>query len=227
MATEKDEVQNMLIDACKMFIREYHVDGFRFDATHSSWMDHNFLRRLAHEIKDTGFKPDCLLIAENLPNEPDLNLEGYNGYAQWCDPFHDKIKALLREGVFEDWTDDSPERLGSFFYFCRDFLPPIPTMSSTTARAMTNTASLTKWPPPGLSFPVRRPRKGNPGWDSLPPSWPWGNRDLHGTGVRGRASPEPDRSELERIGEEKPVLRMGPAPNLPAPPLSRVAYLRL
>lgn len=121
VATEKDEVKNMLIDACKMFIREYHVDGFRFDATHSSWMDHRFLHRLAREIKDSGFKPDCLLIAENLPNEPDLNLEGYNGYAQWCDPFHDKIKALLREGVFEDWTDDSPERLGSFFYFCRDF----------------------------------------------------------------------------------------------------------
>lgn len=121
VATEKEEVQNMLIDACKMFIREYHIDGFRFDATHSSWMDHTFLHRLAREIKDSGFKPDCLLIAENLPNEPDLNLEGYNGFAQWCDPFHDKIKALLREGVFEDWTDDSPAGLGSIFYFSRDY----------------------------------------------------------------------------------------------------------
>ena len=35
IATEKTDVQNMLIDACKLFIREYHVDGFRFDATHS------------------------------------------------------------------------------------------------------------------------------------------------------------------------------------------------
>ena len=35
VATGKDEVDNMLIDSCKMFIREYHVDGFRFDATHS------------------------------------------------------------------------------------------------------------------------------------------------------------------------------------------------
>ena len=121
VATEKPEVQNMLIDACKMFIKEYHVDGFRFDATHSSWMDHGFLHRLAAEIKDSGFKPDCIIIAENLPNEPDLNLKGYNGYAQWCDAFHDKIKALLREGVFDDWTDDSPANLGSIFYFCKDF----------------------------------------------------------------------------------------------------------
>ena len=121
VATEKEEVQNMLIDACKMFILEYHIDGFRFDATHSYWMDHAFLQRLAYEIKDRGFKPDCILIAENLPNEPDLNLKGYNGYAQWCDAFHDKIKALLREGVFRDWTDNSPTYLGSIFYFSKDF----------------------------------------------------------------------------------------------------------
>ncbi|MGE5598136.1 MAG: alpha-amylase family glycosyl hydrolase, partial [Bacteroidota bacterium] len=121
VATEKPEVQNMLIDACKLFLHEYHVDGFRFDATHSSWMDHGFLRRLASEIKDRGFKPDCLLIAENLPNEADLNLEGYNGFAQWCDPFHDKLKALLREGIYQDWVRDDPEHLGRIFYFCRDF----------------------------------------------------------------------------------------------------------
>lgn len=121
VATEKEIVQNMLIDACKMFIREYHIDGFRFDATHSSWLDHSLLHNLAHEIKDKGFKSDCILIAENLPNEPDLNLEGYNGYAQWCDPFHDKLKALLREGVYEEWTDDSPDNIGSVFYFCRDY----------------------------------------------------------------------------------------------------------
>lgn len=121
VATEKEEVQNMLIDACKMFIKEYRIDGFRFDATHSMWMDHTFLRRLAYEIKDKGFKPDCILIAENLPNEPDLNLQGYNGYAQWCDAFHDKIKALLREGIFRDWTDNSPTHLGSIFYFSKDF----------------------------------------------------------------------------------------------------------
>lgn len=121
VATEKPEVQNMLIDACKMFIKEYHIDGFRFDATHSYWMDHGFLRRLAYEIKDTGFKPDCILIAENLPNEQDLNLKGYNGYAQWGDAFHDKIKALLREGVFDDSADNSPTNLGRIFYFSKEF----------------------------------------------------------------------------------------------------------
>ena len=35
-------------------------------------------------------------IAENLPNQPDLNRSGYDGFMQWSDPFHDKMKALLR-----------------------------------------------------------------------------------------------------------------------------------
>lgn len=121
IATEREEIQNFLIDVSKLLIKEYHFDGFRFDATHSSWMSHDFLRRLAYEIKDKGFKRDCILIAENLPNEFDLNLDGYNGFAQWCDPFHDKIKALLREGVYQDWVTNNPKHLADVFYFSKAF----------------------------------------------------------------------------------------------------------
>jgi pullulanase/glycogen debranching enzyme len=41
--------------------------------------------------------PAVLLVAENLPNEGDLNLAGFDGYAQWCDAFHDGVKDLLTE----------------------------------------------------------------------------------------------------------------------------------
>lgn len=119
VATGKDEVDNMLVDSCKLFIKEYHIDGFRFDATHSYFLNHKLLHRIVHEIKDTGFKPDAIMIAENLPNEPDLNLQGYNGFAQWSNLFHDKIKALLREGTFEG-VKDTIDHLGSAFYFCKD-----------------------------------------------------------------------------------------------------------
>lgn len=121
VATEREEVQNYLIDVCKLLLQEYHIDGFRFDATHSSWMSHLFLQRLAHEIRDKGFKTDCLLIAENLPNEEDLNFAGYNGFTQWCDPFHDKVKALLREGVYQDWVTNDTNYLGDVFYFSKNF----------------------------------------------------------------------------------------------------------
>ena len=119
VATGKDEVDNMLIDSCKLFIREYHVDGFRFDATHSYFLNHQLLHRLAYEIKERGFKSDVILIAENLPNEQDLNIQGYNGFAQWSNLFHDKIKALLREGPYEN-VPNNTEGIGSIFYFCKD-----------------------------------------------------------------------------------------------------------
>jgi 1,4-alpha-glucan branching enzyme len=114
IATEKLDVQNMLIDVCKLFLAEYHVDGFRFDATHhDDVMDFGFLVRLARELK--AFKPGVLLIAENLPNQADLNP---HGYAQWCNQFHDKIKALLREGQFEGQTNTT-DNLGDAFYFSK------------------------------------------------------------------------------------------------------------
>lgn len=117
ISTERTETQNMLIDTCKMFLVEYHIDGFRFDATHHYYMDHGFLLRLANDIQQV--KPDVTLIAENLPNETDLNRDGYNGYAQWGDLFHDAMKAFLREGQFQGASND-PALLGKIFYFSKE-----------------------------------------------------------------------------------------------------------
>ncbi|MAU12797.1 MAG: 1,4-alpha-glucan branching protein [Anaerolineaceae bacterium] len=116
IATERTETQNMLIDTCKLLVTEYHVDGFRFDATHTYYMDHGFLHRLASELQ--ALKPEVILIAENLPNQTDLNRQGYDGFGQWCDFFHDAIKSFLRGGKFEG-TDDIPENLGDIFYFSK------------------------------------------------------------------------------------------------------------
>lgn len=116
MSTERTETQNMLIDACKLMIVEYHIDGFRFDATNSMYIDHSFMQRLADELQ--GLKPNVILIAENLPNETDLNRQGFDGYGQWCDFFHDTIKAFLREGEFEG-SDDNPQDLADIFYFSK------------------------------------------------------------------------------------------------------------
>ncbi len=117
LATEKLDVQYMLIDACKLLIAEYHVDGFRFDATHTNYMDRGFLQRLADELKQ--FKPNVILIAENLPNQSDLNRQGFDGFAQWCDPFHDKMKALLREGQFQGEFYNT-DKLGDIFFFSKN-----------------------------------------------------------------------------------------------------------
>ena len=108
----------MLIDACKLLIREYHVDGFRLDATHhNDFMEFDCLERLATELK--AVKPEVILIAENLPNQRDMNRQGFDGWAQWSDPFHDVMKALLQEQTV-DGTPNSPDRLGEIFFFCKD-----------------------------------------------------------------------------------------------------------
>ena len=116
VSTERTETRNFLIDVCKHMIVEHHVDGFRFDFTHSSIMHHDFLNRLADELQ--AMKPGVILIAENMPNESDLNRQGFNGYAQWSNDFHDGVKALLREGEFEGKQDD-PQSMGNIFYFSK------------------------------------------------------------------------------------------------------------
>lgn len=115
-ASGRVEIQNVMIDACKMWLVEYHADGFRFDATHSDWMNHDFLRRLAGELR--AVKEDVVLVAENLPNEGDLNLDGFNGFSQWNGEFHHQVLALLREGPYQGVVPD-PQALPNLFYFCK------------------------------------------------------------------------------------------------------------
>ena len=97
MAIWRPIVQEHLIEVCHRALDEYAVGGFRFDAAHSCDMDHGFLRRLAADVKAS--KPATLLVVENLPNEPDLNLAGFDGYAQWYDSFHDGLIDLVTQRV--------------------------------------------------------------------------------------------------------------------------------
>lgn len=159
--TGKLDVQNLLIDACRLALVEYHIDGFRFDATHTYYMDHGFVARLADELKATT--PNVLLVAENLPNEADLNRQGFDGYAQWCDPFHDKIKALLREGQFEGQSS-APDNLGDIFYFCKNVFAAhtnnvVNYCESHDEHSVAHEVGYT----PGLDHPAARERKSRLG----------------------------------------------------------------
>ena len=193
VATEKEEVQNYLIDVCKLLLKEYRVDGFRFDATHSDWMDHRFLQRLQYEIRDRGFKPNCILITENLPNQGDLNRDGWNGFAQWCDPFHDKLKALLREGVYQDWVNDSPQYLGDVFYYCRNFYAlhtnnVINYCESHDENSMSYEVGTDG---PALQTAAAKGTQGQTGSDGNPSGFGTTD-DLYGAGIRDRPASEPD-----------------------------------
>lgn len=81
--------------ACALFLQqEYHLDGFRFDAT-ALINNFDFLREVRDLVKaNSGGKP-LIVIAEHLP--PDPAVAGPNGPmdAAWHFGFHDQIKANI------------------------------------------------------------------------------------------------------------------------------------
>ncbi len=111
---------NHFSDVTKTFIRdvqdfwlwEYHIDGFRYDATAYIESDtHNGIGFFTWAARQT--KPHVYLISEHLPQDP-WWVHNTEMDAQWHDSFHDVMKAQLREGSFEgghEWGDlDAVER---------------------------------------------------------------------------------------------------------------------
>lgn len=89
--------------------REYHVDGFRLDHTHTivhsdkqgghvtkagSGGGWQFLHKLRGALYDLD--PVCVLVAEHLPNEWNLTRYGGPMDSQWCDDFHDRLVDACR-----------------------------------------------------------------------------------------------------------------------------------
>ncbi|MCL6589580.1 MAG: alpha amylase C-terminal domain-containing protein [Firmicutes bacterium] len=85
--------------------QEYHVDGFRFDHTKTIIEGHNqdffsirrpgsgggweFLHYLRSVVK--SLDPDCLFMAEQLPNDWAVTNYGGPMDTQWSDSFHDRL----------------------------------------------------------------------------------------------------------------------------------------
>jgi len=96
-------------DAIELFMKHYHVDGFRFDATGNGWIDYTFLFELKNHA--VSIDPNVLFIYENLPNNPELKTWG----AQWSDGFHDNGVALLC-----GWNNVTASLFAKHIYFSRD-----------------------------------------------------------------------------------------------------------
>ena len=109
-----DQVRRYFIDNALMWLRDYHFDGLRLDATHEL-IDRSamhFLEQLAREVEDLSASVGrCLiLIAESDLNNPgvvtSLEANGYGMDAQWSDDFHHALFSLLEKqtvGYFEDF----------------------------------------------------------------------------------------------------------------------------
>ena len=109
-----DEVRRYFIDDALMWLRDYHFDGLRLDATHEM-IDRSamhFLEQLAREVEDLSAANgrQLFLIAENDLNDPrivtSIEANGYGMDAQWSDDFHHALFSLLANekiGYFEDF----------------------------------------------------------------------------------------------------------------------------
>jgi maltooligosyltrehalose trehalohydrolase len=104
-------VRQFCIDNALHWIREYHVDGLRLDATHAyhDGGERPFAQALVEAIRAHSPKP-VLVIAEDERNEASLirppSEHGCGLDAVWADDFHHHIRRLL--------TGDADGYFGSY-----------------------------------------------------------------------------------------------------------------
>ena len=111
------EVRSFFIANALHWIREYHVDGLRLDATHALQDDspRHFLQELSETVRACAGRP-IVIVAEDHRNLATMlrpAAEGGWGLdAVWADDFHHQVRVHVagdREGYFEDFTGSAED----------------------------------------------------------------------------------------------------------------------
>ncbi len=109
-----DEVRRFYIDNALMWLRDFHCDGLRLDATHE-FIDRSavhFMEQLSAEVARLGtmLNKRFVLIAESDLNDPkfvrSIEARGYGMDAQWSDDFHHALFTLLWNEPGRGYYDD-------------------------------------------------------------------------------------------------------------------------
>jgi maltooligosyltrehalose trehalohydrolase len=126
-----DEVRRFFCDNALMWLKDYHVDGLRLDATHE-YIDRSavhFMEQLSAEVEQLGatIGRRFVLIAESDLNDPKFvrprEAHGYGMDAQWSDDFHHSLFTLLwcdpGRGYYDDFgtMDDLAKSLKRVFVY--------------------------------------------------------------------------------------------------------------
>jgi maltooligosyltrehalose trehalohydrolase len=105
-------VRDFVIDNAIQWVRDYHFDGLRLDATDTIQDDSNphILRELQERVR-MAVNRDIVLIAEEARNDVRTITPpaqgGYGFDAVWADDFHHEMRVLLsnaRENYYADFT---------------------------------------------------------------------------------------------------------------------------
>jgi maltooligosyltrehalose trehalohydrolase len=112
VAVDQAPVAAFFRENALQWLRDYRIDGLRFDAVHAIG-NPAFLDRLAQEIRAELPDREIHLVLENEHNEADRLAEGLYD-AQWNDDFHNVLHVLLTgetDAYYTDFADRPAERL--------------------------------------------------------------------------------------------------------------------
>jgi maltooligosyltrehalose trehalohydrolase len=111
-------VREFFIQNALYWAHEFHVDGFRLDATHAILDDSSphFLQELAQHVRDSlPAKRQFVLFAEDERNDVKLLQappQGYGLDGVWADDFHHQLRAAFagdHEGYYADFTGSTTD----------------------------------------------------------------------------------------------------------------------
>jgi maltooligosyltrehalose trehalohydrolase len=115
------DVRGFFIANALHWIREYHIDGLRLDATHAIQDDgpRHFLEELTTTIREAVPRP-VLVTAEDHRNLASMLLPpsggGWGIDAVWADDFHHQVRVHVardREGYYKDYTGSAEDIAGT------------------------------------------------------------------------------------------------------------------
>ena len=111
-------VRAFFIENARMWLHEYHFDGFRLDATHAFVDDgpRPFLEEFAEAVRASVPDRKLILIAEDHRNLDKIirpaSEGGWDFDGVWADDFHHEIRRYLTgdsDGVFRDFRGTLPD----------------------------------------------------------------------------------------------------------------------
>ena len=111
-------VREFFFENARMWLHEYHMDGFRLDATHAFVDDgpRPFLEEFAEVVRASVPDRNLILIAEDHRNLDEIirptTQGGWDFDGVWADDFHHQMRRYLTgdsDGVFQDFRGTLPD----------------------------------------------------------------------------------------------------------------------
>ena len=113
---EAEPVRNFFVENPTYWMEEFHIDGFRLDATHA--IKDSSTPHLLAEIAESVQEHNGFVIVEDDRNEPKLlrprSADGFGLDGCWADDFHHVVRVALtsdREGYYANYSGSTAELL--------------------------------------------------------------------------------------------------------------------